>query len=270
MMNVLNATPFPLQKVVMIGAGRVASHLAPALHAHGVQFVQVYSRTMASAQLLAEKLDAEAVDSLEALCCDADCYLVSLTDEALLALAPQLTKGREKALWVHTAGSVPMQLFEGRAEQYGVIYPMQTFSKEVVVDFPSLSIFVEGSSREALQPISQMASLLTTHVYEADSQQRKALHVAAVMACNFVNHCYAMAQCWLEQQGLPFEAMLPLIDETARKVHYLKPTMAQTGPAVRGDSHIIDEHLQLLSMAPDLQAVYRLLSERIAARRVDK
>lgn len=269
MMNVLSTTPYIPQKVVMIGAGRVASHLAPALHAHGVQFVQVYSRTLASAQSLAEQIGAEAIDSVASLCSDADCYLVSLTDEALVTLASRLVEGREQALWVHTAGSVPMQLFEGKAARYGVIYPMQTFSKGVAVDFPSLSVFVEGSSSEALQQLWQLASLLTTHVHKADSSQRKALHVAAVMACNFVNYCYSMAQRWLEQQGLPFESMLPLIDETARKVHELKPTQAQTGPAVRGDRRIIDEHLQLLRSAPELQTVYRLLSERIAASKAD-
>ena len=264
-MNVFSSTQNLPCKVVMIGAGRVASQLAPALHAQGVAFAQVYSRTLSSAQQLAQRIGAEAVDAVDALCHDADCYLVSLTDEALLQLAPQLTKGREEALWVHTAGSVPMQLFEGKAQRYGVLYPMQTFSKGVPVDFSTVSLFVEASSNESLQQLQQMASLLTTHVHEADSTQRKSLHVAAVMACNFVNHCYAMAQRWLEQQGLPFEAMLPLIDETARKVHQLKPTAAQTGPAIRADQQIVDAHLRLLATNPQLQQLYRTLSESISS-----
>lgn len=264
-MNVFTSTRNLPRKVVMIGAGRVASQLAPALHAQGITFAQVYSRTLSSAQRLAQCIGSEAVDKLDAICCDADCYLVSLTDEALLQLAPLLTQGREEALWVHTAGSVPMQLFEGKARRFGVLYPMQTFSKEVAVDFSAVSLFIEASSSEPLQQLQQMASLLTTHVHIADSTQRKALHVAAVMACNFVNHCYAMAQRWLEQQGLPFEAMLPLIDETARKVHQLKPTEAQTGPAIRGDRQIIEAHLQLLATHPQLQYLYRALSESISS-----
>lgn len=265
MINVSNSALKMPHRVVMVGAGRVASHLAPALHACGVQFIQVYSRTLASARLLANRIGAEAVDTIDALCHDADCYLVSLTDDALVQLTPHLMQGREQALWLHTAGSVTMQLFEGRAIHYGVIYPMQTFSKDVAVDFSSVSLFVEANDNETLQMLKQMASLLTPHVHEADSQQRKALHVAAVMSCNFVNHCYAMAQRWLERQGLPFEAMLPLIDETARKVHCLKPTEAQTGPAIRGDQCIIEAHLQLLTSAPQLQKLYRTLSESISA-----
>ena len=264
MMNVFNTAQNIPRKVVMVGAGRVASHLAPALRAAGVTFAQVYSRTLSAAEELAERIDAEAVDAIDALCCDADCYLVSLTDEALVQLLPQLTKGREAALWVHTAGSVPMQFFEGRATRYGVLYPMQTFSKGVPVDFSSITLFVEASSSDVLQQLKQLASLLSPRVHEADSRQRKSLHVAAVMACNFVNHCYVMAQRWLEQQGLPFEAMLPLIDETARKVHQLKPTEAQTGPAIRGDRQILDEHLRLLASNPQLQQLYRTLSESIA------
>ena len=267
MMNVFSTSQNLPRKVVMVGAGRVASHLAPALHAHGVVFVQVYSRTLSIANQLAQRIGAEAVDSIDAICMDADCYLVSLTDEALLQLTPQLTKGREEALWVHTAGSVPMQLFAGHAHQFGVLYPMQTFSKGVAVDFTQVSLFVEASSPVALQQLKQLASLLTTHIHEADSQQRKSLHVAAVISCNFVNHCYALAQRWLEQQGLPFEAMLPLIDETARKVHQLKPTEAQTGPAIRGDQQVIQSHLKLLASSPQLQQLYRILSESIASLR---
>ena len=104
---------------------------------------------------------------------------------------------------------------------------------------------------------------ISENVYEADSEQRKSLHLAAVFTCNFTNHMYALAAGLLKKYGLPFEVMLPLIDETARKVHELEPRLAQTGPAVRYDENVIGEHLQMLSDEPDMQELYRLISESI-------
>lgn len=253
----------PLPVAVMIGAGRVASHLAPEWHRKGIRFKQVYSRTEESASALAQQLGAEAVTCIEELTDEADLFVVSLADDALHQLLPRLLKGREKSLWIHTAGSVPMQIFQGKAERYGVLYPMQTFSKSCEVDFSKVSLFVEASSEAELCHLKRWASLLSPHVYEADSQKRKALHVAAVVTCNFVNHLFTLADEWLTQNGLPFEAMCPLIDETARKVHTLSPQEAQTGPAVRGDRKIVEEHLHLLESNPNLQHLYRLLSESI-------
>lgn len=246
--------------MVMVGAGRVATHLATALHQCGVRWAQVYSRTPESASQLAQRVGAEAVHRIEDLCLDADLYLVSLTDEALMQLAGPLTRGRTSGLWVHTAGSVPMQLFAGKALRYGVLYPMQTFSKEREVDFSEVSLFVEACTESDLALLQQLASSLTRRVYRADSNQRKALHLAAVLTCNFVNHLYALSAEWLQQHGLPFEAMLPLIDETARKVHQLPPCEAQTGPAARGDRKVVDAHLQLLEGNPYLQQLYREMS----------
>ena len=258
-------------RVVMIGAGRVASHLAPALASQGVQFCQVYSRTAEAAEALAEVIAAanhslskpEAIHQMDALTREADLYLVSLTDQALLSLLPQLVSGREQALWVHTAGSVPLSCFQGLTLRGGVLYPMQTFSKGVPVEFSLVSLFVEASLPADLLLLERLAALLTTHVHRADSRQRKALHIGAVMACNFANHAYALAQYWLEQQGLPFEAMLPLIDETARKVHQLKPMEGQTGPAIRQDQAVMASHIELLHDYPQLQAIYRQLSQSI-------
>lgn len=257
------SVPVSLPVAVMIGAGRVASHLAPEWHRKGIRFKQVYSRTEESASALAQQLGAEAVTCIEELTDEADLFVVSLADDALHQLLPRLLKGREKSLWIHTAGSVPMQIFQGKAERYGVLYPMQTFSKSCEVDFSKVSLFVEASSEAELCHLKHWASLLSPHVYEADSQKRKALHVAAVVTCNFVNHLFTLADEWLMQNGLPFEAMWPLIDETARKVHTLTPKEAQTGPAVRGDRKIVEEHLHLLESNPNLQHLYRLLSESI-------
>lgn len=151
----------------------------------------------------------------------------------------------------------------GKVNRYGVFYPMQTFSKQRTVDFRQIPVFVESNSAADTQTLKDIASVLSEKVYEATSEQRKSLHLAAVFTCNFTNHMYALAAELLKKYQLPFEVMLPLIDETARKVHELEPRLAQTGPAIRYDENVINNHLQMLSDEPGMQELYRLISESI-------
>lgn len=250
--------------VVMVGAGNLATHLARAFYRKGFRIVQVFSRTEASARLLAQEVEADWTTRVADLNPNAQLYVAALTDEALPPLIPRLVAGCKEGVWIHTAGSLPMELWAGYASRYGVLYPMQTFSKKQEVDFSRIPVFVEGSDAEVTAFIRAVASALSEHVYEASSAQRRYLHLAAVLVCNFTNHLYSLASDLLTRNGLPFEAMLPLIDETARKVHTLAPREAQTGPAVRGDKAVIDSHLDLLSDTPALQELYRLMSAGIA------
>lgn len=249
--------------IVFIGAGNVATHLAKALSGRGFRIAQVYSCTEDAAQALAAVLDAPCTTDLSAVIPDAALYIVALRDEAFVRLLPEIVAGKEDALWVHTAGSIPMQVWEGHVRRYGVLYPMQTFSKQREVDFAHIPLFVEAVSETENRLLKELAALLSDKVYEADSVQRKSLHLAAVFACNFTNHLYAVAEELLTKYGLPFEVMLPLIDETARKVHRLSPRQAQTGPAVRYDRNVMEAHLQMLAGEPAWQELYRLLSDGI-------
>lgn len=234
-----------IMKVVLIGRGRLAANLFPALQQAGHEVVSINSRTL---------------DGLPAV---ADVFIVSVKDAALVEVVGKTAKGREEQLFVHTAGSMPMSLFSSLVKHYGVFYPMQTFSKERLVSFREIPLFLEASDDATLRVLHQLAESLTTHVYELDGEGRKALHLAAVFACNFVNHCYALSARVLERQGLPFSVMLPLIDETARKVHELSPRDAQTGPAVRHDENVIGMQACMLGSDPVMRDIYELLSRSI-------
>lgn len=251
------------KRIVLIGAGHVATHLGVGLQQAGWDVVQVYSRTAASASALSERLGVPFVTSTDEVRTDADVYLVMVKDAALQELLPAVVKGREGALFVHTAGSMSMDIWKGKAGRFGVLYPMQTFSKQRRMDFASVSFFIEASGPEELAVLRDLASSLSPKVYEATSEQRTYLHMAAVFACNFANHMYALSARLLEKQGLPFDAMLPLIDETARKVHELAPREAQTGPAVRGDANVMNRHLAMLADEPRLQEIYKMISDNI-------
>ena len=251
------------KRIALIGAGNVATHLGKAWQQAGCTVVQVYSRTEQSASELATCLGVPFVTSLDEVCTDADIYVVAVKDAVLQELIPALVKGREAALFVHTAGSMPMAVWQGVAPRHGVLYPMQTFSKAREVDFTSVSFFVEANHQADKEALKELAGALSPKVYEATSAQRTYLHMAAVFACNFANHLYTLSARLLEKNGLPFDAMLPLIDETARKVHGLHPHDAQTGPAIRGDENVMGKHLAMLADDPEVKDIYRIISNSI-------
>lgn len=254
--------------IVFIGAGNLATNLAKALYRKGFRIVQVYSRTEDSARRLAEEVEAEFTTHPEDINSFARLYIVSLKDSAVAELLPAIVAGKRKeALMVHTAGSIPMSIWEGHAEHYGVFYPMQTFSKQREVDFREIPFFIEASTPEDTELLKAIAATLSERVYEATSEQRKSLHLAAVFTCNFTNHMYTLAAELLEKYNLPFDVMLPLIDETARKVHELSPKAAQTGPAIRYDENVINNHLAMLSDDPGMQQLYELISRSIFNRK---
>ena len=253
-------------RVVLIGAGRLATHLGPALKTAGHDVVQVYSRTMQSAESLAKLTGASAVTDINDVVSDADVYVCALKDSVLPSLLPQLCKGREEAVFLHTAGSLPMTVFKGYAQRYGVLYPMQTFSKERQVDFSEIPCFIEADSQTTLSVVEALAGSVSRKVVYLSSDDRRYLHLSAVFACNFVNHCYDLAGELLREHGIAFDTLLPLIDETARKVHELSPREAQTGPAVRYDENVIKSQSNMLEGR--MKEIYDIMSESIHDERL--
>lgn len=256
----------PSASIVLLGAGRVATHLVPALIEAGHRIVQIYSRTIDAARNLASPLGVPYTDDMEAITTNASIYITCVADEALPSIAQRLADRVNAAapsspLFLHTAGSVPMNLWhEAGAKHYGILYPLQTFSKERAVDMREVALFVEGSDEDALHTIELLAHSISNKVYRADSSERALLHISAVFACNFTNAMYGIADQLLKQGGIPFDVLLPLIDETAAKVHTLAPHEAQTGPAVRGDNEVMQHHLARLTNQPELQQLYAQIS----------
>ena len=249
-------------KIVIIGSGNLATQLALALKDANQEIVQIFSRTQAHAQALAEQIGCPYTTSVDAILRDADVYIFSVKDDALSTLAAAVCNSRQQALFLHTAGSMPMNLFKGHALQYGVLYPMQTFSKNRRVNFREIPCFIEASSPSALAIIRTLAESISDHVVDCDSEKRKKMHLAAVLACNLTNHCYRLAERVLEAEQIDFRLFLPLIEETARKVRTLSPKDAQTGPMVRYDQNVMQMQMAML---PDdrTREIYRLMAESI-------
>ena len=268
-------------KIVFLGSGNLATHLSLALKAAGEEIIQIFSRTQEHAQALADKLHCASCVSISDIRTDADVYIFSVKDDALPSLISQLSQhlnspsgargATHHPLFLHTAGSVPLSVFPSNTPtpntyhptpKHGVLYPMQTFSKDKSVNFREIPCFIEASDNNTLEVIKGIASKVSDHVLEMSSEKRKKLHLAAVFACNMVNHCYRLAEKVLEEEGIDFSLYLPLIQETANKVKELSPRKAQTGPMVRYDKKIMDAQIALINDERTRQ-IYRLMADSI-------
>ena len=226
-------------RTVLIGRGNVASHLQEALTQAGHQVLALGGR-----------------NRTQPIPQDADLYIIAVTDSAIAQVAAAI--GPVDGLVVHTAGSVPMSILPQRNR--GVLYPLQTFTKGRPLDMSQVPLFIESDGNLPL--LHEVASQLSTMVTEMDSSRRRYLHLAAVFCCNFTNHMYHITEAMLAQHDIPFSVMLPLIDETARKVHTLTPAQAQTGPAVRWNQEVMAAQIELLERE-DLKQLYRIISQSI-------
>lgn len=250
------------KRVIMIGAGNVAHHLAPALLKAGVNLCQIYSRSIESARELGIKTGITYTADSFAVYPDGDIYIFCVSDDALLSLFKSLRINKE-ALILHTSGSVQMDIFKPYRERFGVLYPLQSFTKKRNLDFREIPLCVEASTPTVLKEVKALAELLSVRVEEIDSEKRKHLHLAAVFANNFTNYLYGIGEKILEKEGLDFGMLRPLIFETAHKVMLMPPESAQTGPARRGDESILNMHKKLLRTDRKLQNIYTLMSDSI-------
>lgn len=239
--------------IVLIGQGNVATNLHHAFALKGLRTQMVSSR--------------EGLDSLPA----ADVYIYAVRDEALPQVVQKIIEESKKpinthlrtALHLHTSGTMPLAVLGDAFPHAGVMYFFQTFTKaKPIDDFSAIPVFVEGKQIDDLSAIFTLAQTLTPRVYETTQHDRERLHVAGVFANNFTNQMYAIAADILKDTHIPFQVLLPLIDQTAEKVHHLSPHDAQTGPAKRRDEQVMNHHLALLK-TPDQQQLYTLLSKMI-------
>lgn len=255
-------------KAIFIGSGNVATHLSVALQEKGVEIIQIYSRTPANAEVLAHKLGCTYTCDIYDIRTDADIYFYALKDSAFRTFIRNFDV--PNAIHVHTAGSVSIREFDGFATKYGVFYPLQTFSKSKPVDFSTVPICVEASSTAIQEQLFNLGKLLSEKTYNITSEQRKSLHLAAVFACNYTNYMYDIASQILEDSGLLFDIIKPLIMETADKVQTLTPYDAQTGPAVRYDEAIITKQMSMLKGKSEFKKLYKLLAKGINKRHKNK
>lgn len=250
-----------INRITIIGTGKVAGHLAMAFKQTGVQIVQVLGRRLQAAIAIADKVQAQGIDSYAALNPQTDLILLAVADQAVAEVAGQLPQG--KILVAHTAGFIGLDVLLPFHENAGVLYPLQTFTNGRQLDYSKIPFFVEGNTAESEEALKNLAILLSSNVAIASSQLRQKMHLAAVFACNFPNYLFGIAADVLQAEGLTLDVLKPLLHETVNKAIALGPLKAQTGPAVRKDKPTIDAHLQMLAGMPAYKEVYDFLTTKI-------
>ena len=243
-------------EVVILGTGNVAFHLFKAFsEAENIRVIQVYNHQQESLKYFSNFTDTTTnINDLK----PAHFYVLALKDDVIPEIAEQLRS--YDGIILHTSGAVGLNALES-ATNFGVFYPLQTFSKNKAVDFAEIPVCIEANSAENLEKIRSLASGITKDVRKIDSEQRKALHLAAVFVNNFSNHLYSIGAEICSGNNIDFSILKPLIKETASKIESLKPQEAQTGPALRNDQKTIEKHLAFLSKKH--KDIYSLLTQSI-------
>jgi predicted short-subunit dehydrogenase-like oxidoreductase (DUF2520 family) len=244
-------------QVSIIGSGNVAQHLIQAFaKTTEIELVQVFSR---KPELLFSLVPNHKIISDYNLLKAVDLIIIAVSDDAIAIVSAQITLKNQ--LVVHTSGSVSMDALNSK-NRHGVFYPLQTFSVSKEIDFKLIPICLEATTRKDYQILEKVAKSISDVTYNINSEQRKALHVAAVFVSNFVNHLYQIGNELCLENDLSFDILKPLITETANKIQTLSPTQAQTGPAKRNDTQTIKAHLSFLTN-DNQKEIYKLLTKSI-------
>lgn len=252
-------------KISFIGSGNVACHLAKAFYGAGCRIGQVWSRNWHHASRVAQLVDAEPIDAIGALSGDEDFLVIAVKDDAIASVASQLESGN--AMVVHTSGTTDIEVLRGTSSHFGVVWPFQTLSSSLEVDYRSLPLCVEGNDEESAERLLWLVGLISGNTFVLNGEQRKWAHLAAVMANNFGNFLNASAQQMLTRHGIPFELIAPIVQATAQRMQSLKPGESlidfQTGPAIRHDENTLNRHRAMLSDNPQLLQLYNLFTDLI-------
>ncbi|MBI5542061.1 MAG: DUF2520 domain-containing protein [Bacteroidia bacterium] len=258
----MNCEDFSKLPIYLIGAGNVASHLGIALTGMGIKIKSVWSRNIENATVLSKNINSGFTDNLNEICNEKAIYIISVPDIAISEIIK--TIGKNNSVLIHTSGSTNINVFESYSTNYGVFYPLQTFSKtKKDLNFSEIPVFFESSNNCVNEILDNWCKLLNVKAINLNSEQRLKIHIAAVFANNFTNHMMTIAQELTTEYNIDFNLLRPLITETFEKLKSFNPNEIQTGPAIRNDITTINKHLNSLSDNPDFAKIYSFVSESI-------
>jgi predicted short-subunit dehydrogenase-like oxidoreductase (DUF2520 family) len=252
----------PLLNIAIVGSGNVASHLAVGFYKVGVKINMVINRTIDHAKELALKVEANYSNTLSDIPENTDLVIIAVTDSAIEGVSKAISSTAYGV--VHVSGSMPLSVLSANTN-YGVFYPFQTFSKSERTGALEFPICIEANSEELKQKLSRLAGKLSKTIVYLSSEDRKYLHLSGVIANNFTNHLMARAYDYLNEHNISADLINPIIEETINKIKNNHPKDVQTGPAVRGNSDIVKNHLALLNNYPQLLEIYQVMTNSINA-----
>jgi predicted short-subunit dehydrogenase-like oxidoreductase (DUF2520 family) len=250
--------------IVLIGSGNLATALGLKLKSTGHRILQVYSREISHSKLLADKLECDAINSLQTINKDASIYLICIKDDAIADVSTILAGiiSTDKTI-AHSSGVNSPDIIDNAFINRGLFYPLQSFSRFKDPEWSQIPVFIEGN-QETSKILKDLAESICNEVYVMDEKIRTHLHLASVFANNFSNYNLVIAKKILDQSNVPFKVLKSLMKETVDKAFLIEPHDAQTGPAKRGDLQSIEKHIRLLVQEfPEYRSLYKKYSQII-------
>lgn len=258
-------------RIAIIGAGRVGTVLAALLSSAGYPITEVMSRTRTSAECLAAKVGAHAIDHAGEL--TADILLITVSDRAIGSVAHDLAlpalAGR---IVLHTSGATDISVLDSarRAGLYvGSIHPLFSFGRvDLTQDDISGTYYAIDGDTTAVAAAKTIALALGGIPFTLPADKRTLYHASAVCASNYLVTLLLTAARQLTCCGLTQEnalrALLPLAQGTLENLSRAG-SQALTGPIARGDTITVDKHLHTLGEnTPELLDFYRQLGKLTA------
>ncbi|SHM54080.1 Predicted oxidoreductase, contains short-chain dehydrogenase (SDR) and DUF2520 domains [Cyclobacterium lianum] len=251
-------------EIAILGTGNVAWHLSSALENAGHVITEIYGRDLGKAEKIAARLyGTEARDHLDFTESPANLYILAVSDQAIAGLAESIILPEESIL-VHTSGNVSLDILSYSSADYtGILYPLQSFTRGREIGFEEVPFLLETVEPQTMKILQSICRSMSSPFYAVPSNERKAIHVAAVFAANFTNHLIGLSEQIIHQHGLDFDMLKPLIVEQINKTLQMGATRAQTGPAIREDYETLEDHHDFLQYNVQLAEIYRLISQNI-------
>jgi predicted short-subunit dehydrogenase-like oxidoreductase (DUF2520 family) len=246
-------------KITIIGTGNVATVFAKLAFANGHDLVEIIARNEKAGKTLAQKVSA-SYNTIENINPAIDLIIIAVADNAIADIVIKLQP--TNAIVVHTAGSVSINVLANKFENFGVLYPLQSLQKEMVI-IPEVPLLLETNNLKTYTVLEEFSKSLSKTVSPIAETERLHLHTAAVIVNNFTNYLYTDAYELCQANKINFDLLLPLIKETANRIEHKSPLEMQTGPAKRNDVATIDKHLVLLESYPAIRKMYAYLSDLI-------
>jgi predicted short-subunit dehydrogenase-like oxidoreductase (DUF2520 family) len=252
---------YKIQKIVLIGAGKLATNLAFTLEKKGFTILQVYNRSREPGIKLTQKVSSLYIGDISELTDQADLYALAVSDSALQELSGRIHL--KDQMIIHFSGTADINILKGASSNYGVLYPPQTFTMQPSAGFLNIPLCIETNNKNSEKSLSAFAATLSDKLFKVNSSQRKIIHLSAIFAGNFTNFMYAIAEDLLTGNNLPMTLLEPIIEKTKANAVQKNIFSLQTGPAIREDIEMIKAHLNILSDRPEFKEIYRLISESI-------
>ena len=248
----------------IIGTGNVAHFFGSSLYKSGAKCRYIYSRDIDKSKELAAITEGEFTDDISLVSDGADLVIIAVSDDAIEEVAKKIKPN--KSILVHTSGNVSMKILGSYSKFYGVLYPLQSIRTTDSDKKEKVPLLIEASSDKVEKKMIGFAELVSRDYRVITSEQRRKIHLVAVLLNNFVNHLGVIAEDILNTHNLKFDVLLPLLEKTVENIRAGNALNSQTGPAIRGDQSTIDDHMKQLK--PEIQRLYKAFSDSIQTRHI--